>query len=84
MMRQCCIVRKLVLSGFEDWRLPTARELRSIIKGYAGTESKGSCKIGNSAGTSVTFEDGWGGGDCGYAASLAGPGRWGLLHRGWD
>ncbi len=64
---------ELVLGGYDDWRLPTAAELRSIIAGYPGTETGGSCMLGGEK-EDVTFEEGWGGGDCGYALSLVGPG----------
>ncbi|MCP4196250.1 MAG: DUF1566 domain-containing protein [Proteobacteria bacterium] len=36
---------ELVLGGFEDWRVPTIGELRSITEGFPGTETGGSCPI---------------------------------------
>jgi hypothetical protein len=64
---------ELVLGGHDDWRLPTAREARSIVAGYAGTAAGGSCKLGGEK-DEVTFAEAWGGGDCGYGESLEGPG----------
>lgn len=36
---------ELVLGGFNDWRVPTIAELRTITAGFAGTESGGACPI---------------------------------------
>ncbi len=70
---------ELVLGGFEDWRLPTAKEFRTIVAGYSGTESEGSCGIGHLDDRQVTYIEGFTDGDCGYGDSLNGPGDGGCF-----
>ncbi len=36
---------ELILGGFEDWRVPTIAEIRSITAGFPGTETGGACPI---------------------------------------
>ncbi|MFC1591871.1 MopE-related protein [Thermodesulfobacteriota bacterium] len=53
----------LVLGGFDDWRLPTMNELRSLIDGNPDTAAGGACPVDDDA----TKMDGW------YMTCIGGP-----------
>lgn len=37
--------KDLTYAGYDDWRLPTIDELRTLVEGYADIESGGRCKV---------------------------------------
>lgn len=51
----------LVLSGHDDWRLPTVDELRSVISGCTATATAGTCAVHNSCLSSLCRDDSCGG-----------------------
>jgi hypothetical protein len=60
-------------AGFNDWRLPTIDELRSLIIGCPATMPGGACPATNSCGCGFTT-------DCGGCAQWGGPGTGGCYY----
>lgn len=78
----------LTLEGYDDWRLPTVGELRTLIQGWPNTETDGPCGVSDEC-----YElSCWSYSDCDGGGYLDGPGNsgcyWspalsGYCHRYW-
>ncbi len=60
----------LSLAGFNDWRLPTISELRTLISGCPGREWGGACKV---ADPSCLSKSCYTASDCGHCRENNGP-----------
>lgn len=64
----------LDLGGYNDWRLPTINELRTIIKGCSGTKDNGSCAVRDNC----LSDSCWSKSSCWACPESGGPGENGL------
>lgn len=68
--------QELVFGGYDNWKLPSISELRTIVRGCPQTETDGSCEVTdeNTVFSEQTIEDHL----CGGCDWWAGPGRNGI------
>lgn len=64
--------KELVLGGYDDWRLPTIDELRTLLRGNPSHEAGGSCPIREGSAKGDMYDPG-----CIQAADYEGPGKGG-------
>lgn len=68
---------ELVLGGYDDWRVPTIDELRTLVAGHASTQTGGSCGVRSGSKTGDGLDPACLGGD-----EYAGPGADGCYWAG--
>lgn len=78
----------LIACGQDDWRLPTVDDLRTLVRGCAGTQTGGACKVVDGSGPEDYDSDCWcdnfqgpGPAGCYWDAELGdkcGDGGWGF------
>jgi hypothetical protein len=61
----------LSLGGYNDWRLPTITELRSLIRGCPATQKDGACRVG---GKCMSINECWSKDTCEACSAQGGPG----------